>query len=123
MKTAKGVVGKVGTVIGVTQVVNEAQSGPTRQETLESFTFQVAKQGKLGNIDSVNEGVFRFNNDDLTIDQATNVLNATFTGVSNTLSNFDLTTDQGINDANEFLKNKDNFNQLINDINNILQSN
>jgi len=117
MRSAKGVVGKAGTAFGAYQIYSDATSSATQQEVLENFTFEVAEQGSLGKVDLVNEGVFRFGNNDLTTDQATKVMNATFNEVSNTLSGFDLTTDDGVNQANEYLNNKDNLKSLINAIN------
>ena len=115
MLKAKGVVKGIGSVLGVASVVSAATSKDTPQELMESLTFQIAELGRVGQQNIVNEGVFNFGNNELTVEQGAGLLNTIYNSLHNVLSGFDLTNEEDKAVATKFLQ--DNLNDFIKDIN------
>ncbi|TRX50969.1 RHS repeat-associated core domain-containing protein [Fulvivirga sp. M361] len=117
LKSANSIVKKIGRGLGLLGAVTEMASDATPQEVLEETTFAIAVKSDLGALNIANEGVLNFNDDSLNEDQAIQVLNNTYNGLSQVLSQFDLTNSDDLEVAQQYLK--DNFQQIVKDINNL----
>jgi hypothetical protein len=93
---------------------------PTRQETLEGFSFDVAKRTGLISRIPGREGLAKFNDKSVTPKQGENMMNAIYTGLNKSLNKFDLTTKKGIKAANSYIQN--NFSAIIQQINELLKT-
>jgi len=103
-------------VINIGSVIKEAvDNQPTRQEILEGATFEYAsKLMPDADINIVNEGLLDINNKDADVGMVELGLNVIYNTLNETLSSFDLTDDEGISAANEYLQN--NLDDFLNKI-------
>ena len=121
MSKAKGVVKGGGVGIGILGMIREARSEATPQEVLEELTFNVGVKGKLGKKNISNEGIFSFNNKDISVDQASNILNTIHGVLSESLSDIDLSTKDGVKAAGKHIN--QNLKSILQQINKQLSSN
>jgi RHS repeat-associated protein len=115
MLSAKNGVKALGTGIGVVMAAKGLFSGATSNEILEDFTFQILEGTGSGNISIAHDGLISFTNKDITVDQGINLLNTIYGSLESVLGSFDLTNDDDLKVANQYLR--DNMKQFIEDVN------
>ncbi len=115
---AGGGLGVFGKFLSAYQVVNAAaDDNPTQAEVLHSATFNLAEQFQGGKINIANKGIMEFFSG-VDSESVENHMNAIYNVLETNLSDFDLTTEKGINQANQYIK--DNLQNLIGQINKML---
>ena len=108
--------------IGIVGIVNTAtDNAPTRQESLEAFTFKIGTISMGANENIANEGLLDFYNQDADVGAVQNGLNAVYSVLNEALSEYDLTTNEGISAAKTYVSN--NYQSIIKSVMNLLNEN
>ena len=108
--------------INTGSVIKEAiDNQATRQEVLEGATFEYAsKLMPDTDINIINDGLLDIHNTNADVGMVEHGLNVIYNTLNETLGSFDLTSDEGVSDASEYLKNnlddflkkvKENYNE------------
>lgn len=80
-------------------------NAPTRQETLEDYVFQIAKKSYGFKSPAGSDNKIVLFNKEVTREDAVNFLNTAYNVLEEELGDYDLTTDEGITKATEYISN------------------
>lgn len=120
-KAGSNILGKASNLLSLSNVITElGQSAPTQQESLEALTFSYAEGFKGGTLNIANEGLLSFPEgfDPGSVETHMNAIYQTF---ESHLNNFDLSTQEGIKAATNYLQ--ENINAIRRDLNKLIREN
>ncbi|MDX8341775.1 DUF6443 domain-containing protein, partial [Draconibacterium sp. IB214405] len=113
------VFGKMGTGYSIYQVARAATDNtPTQAEALHSATFNLTEKFQDGNVNIANPALMEFSNGENS-ESVENHMNAIYNTLEQNLSGFDLTTNKGVKEANNYLN--DNLDQIVRQVNQMLK--